>query len=271
VTVSIRWYPDHTNRSSDPPAPGDLIAWEHAVWRVLAVEVKPESEWTDEERRSVMVYKRSAWNRIAPATVTARPILPATVGPAARREDLNLNKAAGWFDWHIYQDEHYPVCAQCGEPTPCRDRLGLREAEQAMRKMSRYETTGVCPACSEVISGRQKSVTFTENMEIPAGPPVTFHAGRGGCRHSAAQYEQRWVDADPAHRRTTLSCPGDVTTHNDGTYDCTESRECRGPDAFHPSYATCECLDCHARGRFGCGLASTAVLRLSDIFNQDSP
>lgn len=255
-----RWSPDHTTRSADPPNVGDLIAWEHNVWRVLAVHVKPESEWTSEERHEVMSYKRSAWNRIAPATVTARPLLPTTVGPAATRQDMNLTKEAGRFDWRIYIDEHYPVCGQCGEPTPCRDRIGLREAEQALQKMDRHETTGVCPSCLEVISDRQKSITFTENLEIPGGPPVTFHVGRGNCRYSASAYEKRLVDAD-SNRRTTLSCPGDVTTHNDGTYDCTADAECRGPDAFHPSYQTCECRSCHAHGRFGCRLSPTAIQR----------
>jgi hypothetical protein len=256
----MNWYPDCAIRTKDMPEPGMLIAWEHAVWRVFAVETTPEDAWSAEERRVLKGYKPSAREWAAPAKLTVRPITLTTVGPAATRQDLYLTKPAGWLEWHVYPDEHYPVCAECAEPTPCRDRLGAREAEQGLRRMARYETAGMCPACSEVVTGKQKSTTITENLEVPGGPPVTFHL-RGRCRYDAAEYERRWVAADPEQRRTTLSCPGEVTTHNDGTYDCTERANCRGPIAIHPSYSVCGCGSCHAHGRFSCDLAPNAVLR----------
>ena len=263
TTIRDHWYPDYTTQSANPPKAGDLIAWEHTVWRVLAVQVKPESEWTDEERRAVRGYKRSAWDRIAPATVTARPLLPTTVGPGATRQDLFLHKAAGRFEWHIYRDEHYPVCAQCGEPTPCRERVSEQVATREMAVMARYETPGVCPACAKPISTRQKSMTFQDNVKIPGGPAVTFHIGRGQCRYGAAEYEEEWAAANPA-RRTTLSCLGEVTNHSDGTYDCTAGVECRGPMARHESYATCDCAGCWTKGGFDCHPAESSVRRGAD-------
>lgn len=101
-------------------------------------------------------------------------------------------------------------------------------------------------ACAEPVTARQKCLSFSENLEVPGGPPVTFHL-RSRCNYSAVKYEQRWVAADPNRRRPTLSCPGHVTNHNDGTYDCTQLGDCPGPQARHPSYRMCRCPDCHAR------------------------
>jgi hypothetical protein len=260
LSQAMRWYPDHTRSTSTPEA-GDLIAFRHAAWRVIEVNPVPEDGWTEEEQRDISRWELRFRAQVSPTRMVIRPARIAADDPRSRDHDLHLRVGSGLRTWDIYIDEHYPLCAQCGEPTPCRDRLGQLMAQQALDKMSRYELSGTCPACWEPVTGRQKSVTFSDNLEIPGGPAVTFHIGRGRCRSVAAKYEQRWVAGDPTARRTTLSCPGDVTNHNDGTYDCTELNGCRGPTADHPSYTRCRCPDCHAGSPFGCDPRPNAVRR----------
>lgn len=255
--MSYRWYPNHTRSSSAPPVPGDLIAYDHAAWRVIAVNPIPEDRWTDQQRADLLKLKPSYRHIAEPVVVIARPVEITSDDPRARDRDIHLGNT--WHaQWHIYEDEHYPICAQCGEPTPCRDKVGQRIAERALDYMARFETAGICPACQKPVTSRQKSMTFPENLEVLGGPPVTFHVGRGACLSWAAKYERKWVDAEPVRRRATLSCPGHLTNHNDGTYDCTQLNDCPGAQAVHPSYTVCCCPDCHARGAFDCHPAPSA-------------
>jgi hypothetical protein len=92
--------------------------------------------------------------------------------------------------WYVYPNEHYPVCASCQEPMPCREREAERIATQVMDDLARYETPGVYPSCREPVSSRQKAITFPVNVKIPGGPPVTFHAGRGACQYAATEYQK---------------------------------------------------------------------------------
>lgn len=261
ISVEDRWYPDKARPTVLPPKVGDLIAWDHSAWRVIDVSPVPLDKWTDDDHRWVQQIKPAHRRAAEPVMVVVRPVAVTGDDPRSRDHDKHLRHRHG-ATWYIYPDAHYPVCASCGDPTPCREMSAQRIAEGAMAHMSRYETAGVCPACREPVTSRQKSLTFSENLEVLGGPPVTFHVGRYGCRYSAAKYETRWVAADPNRRRATLSCLGHVTNHNDGTYDCTQLAECPGPVAHHPSYATCRCPDCHARGSFGCHPKPNATLNL---------
>lgn len=198
--VYADWWPDHTVRRRTPPAVGELMPWQHAVWRVVDVRRVPEDQWTDEQRR--YFERRGA----APVMVVVRPVAITSDDPTARAHDLHLSTRHSWPEWWVYRDEHYPMCGTCGEPTPCRESLGMRIAEQAMAQLARFEQPGVCPNCAEPITARQKSWTCPDNLEIPGGPPVTWHVGRGRCRWAAAEYEKRWVALDP--RRTPLLTDG---------------------------------------------------------------
>lgn len=258
--LPYRWYPLGAERLYySPPPVGALTAIGHAVWRVVDVQPVPSEKWTDEEREAIEKIS----HKYRPHMVVVRPVEITGDDPRARDHDVHLHAAGA--TWHVYPDEHYPVCAACGEPLPCREQMAARIAEQSAKYMDRYATEGVCPACQEPVTSRQKSMTFSENLEVPAGPPVTFHVGRGGCRQSAADYEKRWVAADPNRRRAVLSCAGHVTTHNDGTYECTEFNECPGPRAKHTSFSVCRCPDCHARGPFDCHPPANARLLRRDV------
>lgn len=253
MSLPYRWYASGTRFAFKIPDPGSLVAWNHAVWRVISAARRPEDLWSEEDREAVA---RSG-ERSAPYAVVLRPV-NSTDDPRDRGRDVHVKSRK--FSWQVYPHEHYPICAKCHEPLPCREQMAEQTAVDAGARMERYATPGVCPPCQEPISSRQKSITFQENLELPAGPPVTFHVGRWQCRSSAADYEKRWIKADPKRGRPTLSCEGHVTNHNDGTYECTELTECPGPEAKHQSFESCRCPDCHANGPFDCHPSANARL-----------
>jgi hypothetical protein len=244
-----RWEPSDARPQHTTPTPGQLVGWDHAVWRVIKVKPYPQDRWTDEHREYVVRFGES----YAPVHVWLRPAQHDSADPVeARRYDRSVSAVGGRTTWYVYRTEHYPVCVRCQEPLPCREMWSEAVARHAIAELRDFEVAGVCPACSEPVSARQRSITFSDNLMIPGGPPVTFHV-RSRCRWQAMRYEDRWVAADPERRRTTLSCPGFYTAHNDGTYDCSEFGECRGTQAEHRGGSgVCRCPDCHARGPFGC-------------------
>ena len=242
MSLPYRWYPSGTQSTYGMPKVGALIAFEHAVYRIMEIRDRPGNE----ER---------------PKVVVMRPVGISDDDLKARDHDLHGSCGAR-ANFHVYPSEHYPICAKCHEPLPCREQMVKRVTEASIKRMGRYEIAGICPWCSEVVTARQQSRTFNENVEVIFGPPVTFHL-RNRCWYGARDYEQRWVAADPENRKAIYSCPGHVTTHSDGTYDCTQLNECPGPQAAHPSYSTCGCPDCHTRGHHGCSLTPQHKRRTS--------
>lgn len=240
--LGYRWHASGTHSTRDPQ-PGMLWPFEHEVYRIIEVNAVPEDLWTEGDH--------ATW-RAAPKMVVVRPAR--IVGGDVRDRDHDRHfrmggERAGSLD--VYGDEHYPVCAECAEPLPCREQMAERVSAAEAERMARYDTAGVCPACCEVVTNRQASQTWPDNAVVFLGPPVTFHL-RGRCLYSAAEYEKQWAKSDPERRRTTLSCKGSVINHNDGTYQCSELTECPGPRARHRGYTICRCPDCHAAGQFGC-------------------
>lgn len=254
VTLPYRWSAQGAHHKPDGPAVGDLIPLEHRVYRVVAINPRDEVDWEPGNREALEAYRPEFRYRYIPRIMVLRPL-----GEQTKNRDKHylLGGRARFYYWDVYPNEHYPVCAQCLEPVPCRDQMAEKVSVQASNQMTRYEVAGVCPACREVVSHRQKRVSWPDNVEIPGGPPVTFHM-RLKCLGSAMEYEKRWVAADPNARRARFSCKGHVTNHNDGTYACTELQDCPGPQARHPSYTVCSCPDCHARGGFGCYPSASA-------------
>lgn len=247
MSLPYRWYPDGTVSKRRPDV-GDLIPHEHAVWRIVEVRDIPEA---DRDRY-----------RDCPFVLTLRPATITGDDPRARDHDIHIGRPK-WRSWDVYPDEHYPICACCHEPVPCRAEMAKREAERMGERLNRFSQAGVCAYCGEVIRPRQKSVTFAgDNLELPGGPPVSFHLrGKPHCINGAIQYEKRWVAADPDNRPWRLYCPGSVVNHNDGTYECSRGAACPGPHVRHDSYRACADEECHANGGFGCTPAASAVLR----------
>jgi hypothetical protein len=195
--------------------PGTLMPFEHAVWRI--VETKYIEEHGDR-----------------PCTVVVRPISITADDPRSRDHDLHLGSDK-YHLWYIYPDEHYPICAACHEPLPCRERMAEQISGQQAERFERFTMAGVCPACQEPVSSRQKSLTMEDNAVVPGGPPVTFHL-RAKCWGSAQRYEKQWVALDPGRRKHKLSCAGHLSEHYDGSWSCTEMAECAGEMAQHKSY-----------------------------------
>jgi hypothetical protein len=240
---------DRAFRQYDLPAPGSLIVNKHKVWRVIEVNPIDEPDWTDDERTHVLRHKKAFRAANTPAHIVLRPAKVTSTDVRARDHDKHYRVQRGSLEWHVYRDEHYPICCQCGEPTPCRELLGKREAEKAIADMSRYEDPNLCPSCQEPFTRRQKTHTFTENIEIPGGPPVTYHM-RGKC-WGAAEYEKKLLKLHP-EMIPQLHCPGRLTNHNDGTYECTAGERCPGPTVGHEVFQSCRCESCNAKGPFHC-------------------
>jgi hypothetical protein len=207
--------------------PGMILAYDHAVYRVIERHPKPEDE----------TY---------PWRLILRPIAITGDDPRDRDHDRAIKVINGWR-CYTFATDHYPICAKCQEPLPCREQMAAQESAKAAESLDRYSAAGVCPACAEPVRERQKVITWQENVVNPFGPPVTFHLRRA-CWWDAVQYEKRWHADDPEHRLLTMSCPGSITRHFDGTRDCTEP-DCPSRDAHHtsssnhyPGYTDCPCV-----------------------------
>lgn len=229
MTLPYHWDPGAFLRPEmvhkSVPEVGDVMPYEHKAYRVERVDPRDDG--------SVV-----AWVRDTRETLTGDPVADA-------RRLLPLSHRQGGV-WWVYAHEHYPVCGTCLEPLPCRELVTKRISAHEAAKFNRYTTAGVCPACSEPVSSRQKSVTWEDNAVVPGGPPVTFHLRRA-CFHEAVQYERRWYARDPGARRMRYTCgEHHVRNHGDGTYSCTNP-ECPGPTAWHQSWTTCDCPEHSAR------------------------
>lgn len=221
---------------------GNYIAAHHAVWRIVRIDEIPPELWTSTETAAVEGVRAPYAAKAAPCQIV---VCPWNADPDDRDQHKAFRIGGGTW-WGRYRrlptypgGAHFPACPTCHEPFPCRDQHGARIAGTHLARMARYETAGVCPSCQEPVTARQKSMTWEDNIEVIAGPPVTFHAGRASCRYAAAQYEKKWVAADPNRRKATLSCPGTVTNHGNRMYHCTEGVDCPGPAAEHRAYTTC--------------------------------
>lgn len=230
MTLPYDWRPLGAQhyRSTESLKSGEFVAFDHEVFRVIRVHEKP----SDTER---------------PWRVILRPAHINT-GDVRDRDHDKAYRATKhtWFD--VYPNEHYPICATCKEPLPCRDQMAEKLSARGAEEFERYTTAGVCPACQEPVSQRQKSMTWEDNAIVPGGPPVTFHM-RSACWGYARGYEQQWVKLDPERRKAALTCAGRYTSHHGGSMDCTELGECPGPRAWHgsgeshhPGYSTCHCV-----------------------------
>lgn len=246
--MSRTWRPLGAHPERKTPPVGSFVAYQHAAWRIVEISDAPVGEWTDSDfsgHTESQTFKKpyQGWK---PQIVVLRPAHITADDPRSRDHDLHLRTTTPLVTWYVYPNGHYPVCAHCGEPVPCRAQLNDEIAAEQMTRMSRYETSSICPACNEPVTKRQASITFEENLVVPLGPPVTFHR-KSKCIGSAINYEKHWVAAGD-RRKPTLFCPGHLTNHNDGTYDCTEFDICPGSAVQHQGgYAMCRCPDCWAR------------------------
>lgn len=197
-----RWHPRGARTKWTTPEVGDVVAVEHAVWRIDHVKPSENGEGV-----SVTAHHLAGW-----------------INPAWRVNslgDVHLRIAEnGYFD--IY-DGRWPACSCCGEPMPCRAELIDQAAAAAADRLDSLERRlpGCCWACCEPITARQQSVTYAgENLDLPGGPEVLFHTRRK-CAYEAKHYEERWLAAGDQPRILTWPrCQGTLVVHHDGTSEC---------------------------------------------------
>jgi hypothetical protein len=186
-----------------------LVADEHCVWRVIAVA------------------ELAGGASGCPGSRTHQLVLESLTGQRVQRQ-VKTNRYSAWWTY----SGRYPVCSCCGEPAPCRANLVEQVAECELSRMRRFEVRGVCPACGALVTGRQRGVTFPDNLEVPLGPPVTFHLTPRACRLAALDYEQRWLAGD-AGRKPIVWCVGVLTPDTDGEWRCSSGRGCFGSQVRH--------------------------------------
>lgn len=134
--------------------------------------------------------------------------------------------------------EHYAVCVRCGQVPPCAEVWTERVSQAHVKHQERFELEGVCPACREPVTDRQRSHRFELNVHVPLGPPVTFHM-RKKCWPSAVAYDR--TVAKSLGRDPLLSCDGLLVRHLDHTTECTNIT-CPGADKAHGNAARCYAL-----------------------------
>jgi hypothetical protein len=204
---------------TDEFAIGTLIPWAHRVYELIEIQEIPEDEWTEDERvfvararleiaeaksqlqgkdRLARWWDQHLFGGRGPAMYWfaphPRPVDPVKARDVAERQGLEFR---GWL-WHgnqgsfdFYPNEHYPVCRACGEPSPCREEVEVERANVQIEQMERYADPTRCPACLGVVTPRQARETFTWNLYVPDGPPVTFHAKASGrCVHQLVKYRK---------------------------------------------------------------------------------
>lgn len=232
------WYPLHTRRCYTRPDEGQLIARQHAVWKVVKVE---DIELTDGDRDvwlNAGMPDLADW-RERPYRITVEWVGGVKPDWAERQDGSRRHggidiRARSWKTWLVYPDGRWPRCSCCGEPMPCRAELEDEQVSAGLNRIAKLEAIppGACWACSEPVSTRQKSVSYPgENIDLPGGQTPQFHL-RGKCRPSAHMYEERWVAADPRRERilTWPRCDGALIVHADGSSECVAGRNPLGED-----------------------------------------
>lgn len=218
---------------------GLLVGIQRKVWRI--VDVKPLSPGNWSERAAEEWVKAGSpdpWER-TPVMVLAVPV------GGGKRGGITIEPWDYAPSWNVVP-EHFAVCSQCGEPAPCAEYEGEVEAVYEMGKMAERMAVpdGWCPGCSQPISSRQKVHWFPgpNLLNLLAADGVAFHQRRE-CRWSAAEYEGRWVAADPTRERSllTLKCEGTVVVHDDGSAECwgAADSDCPSIYAEHRCHTAC--------------------------------
>lgn len=205
-------------------APGMLVVWDRAPWRVVSIEERPndwperfEAAWDEHQAAwlSALVADREAGPEPERATWPGRPVVLVVADPAnPEREPLHLCAPAR-HRWDVLP-EHYAACAACGELAPCRHEKANEVADRAGAEAAIRMTfpADACMGCGEAIAGRQKAVAFPgPNLWRPDLPgQARFHA-RQDCEGWVEQYRAAWRAAggDQVQRAQLALGDGDAS------------------------------------------------------------
>lgn len=267
AALSRRWWrPAVTAPSTFQrlPEPGELIAAAHQPWRVVQIDPVDPSQWTEDEHAAWTQRRCPDPWKDAPVHVMCEPV-PPNPWPHDR---AGLRVDPFHYAWWFPLPEHFAVCVKCGQLSPCTGHAAEVEAVNAARHLDRILAipAGACPACSEVISTRQKSITFPgPSVDNPFITDPAYHLRRS-CIGAAQAYEERWIAADPTRLRSllTVACAGRLVVHQDGAAECfgTLDSDCPTVYARHRSITACY-LQSHGCGR-GCTCSGHPGTRIAN-------
>lgn len=158
-----------TNTRNRKPSIGDVLAHDYSAWEILGID--PADEPRGIKISIKKLYGRHDFNR-GTLTVT------------------------GWRSTYlpIYEGSRVPLCSCCAMPFPCREsdaeRIAADEMALMEKRMARAGVPGICYACGEVITTRQKSLTYPAgegNVQLPGYPSPRFHM-RDQCGNARWSY-----------------------------------------------------------------------------------
>lgn len=233
--MADRWRPLLAAAQYRPPAPGDLVARDHAVWRVLEVVDLPltgadRELWLEAGMPDLPAWKGRPCVVALDFVAGARPAWAPPEGAVpGGKVTLTAQRYTGQ-EWRVYPSSgRWPACSCCGDPMPCRTELQDEEVGRSLEQVEEFSRRlpGCCWACEEPISSRQRSVTYPgDNLDLPGGHEPHFHT-RSLCRGRAERYELRWIATDPRRERilTYPLCGGILVVHGDGSTECQSGRD----------------------------------------------
>lgn len=240
------WAPRYDNhRSVANVEVGDLVAWRYGAWRVIEVRPIDDVDLTDRQREQLdeatrrapaalgAAYREWARPRHTILRHESGPLItkPGERGPKRLHDGtrvVSLTKRHGGL-WSLVP-EPYMACSCHGHIWPCEEIDQTAMAAAAAKQMDRAMATthpGVCAACLEPITTRQKTVTFPEESRlVPGAPGPTFHAGRAACWYAAERYERNGRLKDNPDVTRIASCPGVRFIHEAGGMPTAQRVEC---------------------------------------------
>lgn len=232
-----------SRRYSSRPSVGDVVAIDHRAWEVThVIDAIP----TAEEEARLNAYRAEYREKHLPYKVSLKRLHGPRHENENSRAEVGYRVPVGAFGaFPQYKDGRVPLCSCHGHPWPCLEAEQQRyaEAELAKAEKALRVLPGCCPACGEVVTHRQKSITFGgPNVSNPLAEGPTYHLRRR-CRQGAAEYEEKWVNDEPGRKRSllTLWCEGTLIVHGDGSGECfgAQGQECPSVYARHRAHVAC--------------------------------
>lgn len=232
------WTPLLTERRRRPEQ-GNLIALDHAVWRVTLVADLPLTDddrdvWMDSGMPDLATWHGRPYRAGVQWVAGVKPDWAGEDGTVDEAcVDIRADNSWSGAKWDVYPTSgRWPQCSCCGEPMPCRAEVQDVEVAAALVQVEKFakRLPGCCWGCEEPITRRQRSVTYAgDNLDLPGGPEVRFHT-RDSCFHTACRYELRWIAIDPRRERvlTYPKCPGILVVHGDGSSECRDGTAALG-------------------------------------------
>ena len=188
-----------TTERKNRPEVGDVVAMEYRAWAIVHMSdgAMTSEETADLERR----FKPGYRDQQKPYRVTLRRLHGPIHEVENDQQEVAFSVALGaWHSWEVYPEGRVPLCSCCSHPWPCLMVTSAQDAKQQGRLLDEkmaHAQPGCCYSCGEIISHRQKSVTYPEpNVELPGFPPPTFHL-RESCSPMRRYYDRKRAAAFP--------------------------------------------------------------------------